>query len=98
MRSFGQEPPGSSCRAKRQEPGRKAQAGPTVWAVVRQEDFSAKDGFFLGGNACRSEASVRSHRKAVPSVFGFHPSGRFAGLEFVEHAPYPVDFTALDDL
>jgi len=66
--------------------------------VVRQEDFSAKDGFFLGGNACRSEASVRSHRKAVPSVFGFHPSGRFAGLEFVEHAPYPVDFTALDDL
>ncbi len=58
----------------------------------------AKDGFFLGGNACRSEASVRSHRKVVPSVFGFHPSGRFAGLEFVEHAPYPVDFTSLDDL
>lgn len=58
----------------------------------------AKDGFCFGGNACRSEASVRSRRQAVPSVLGFHASGRFAGLEFVEHAPYPVDFTALDDL
>ena len=37
-------------------------------------------------------------KKAMARPLGFHPSGRFARLEFVEHAPYPVDFTALDDL